>query len=109
MPSYEKVIVTNRESAPTIFFLFYNKYNPKTFQQETKNTTMKDFDRINFGKFEFSQEECPLKVDRNGLVLGEKNTLYINSGLCKPLPQARELGVVRRGDSSIAFRILDTR
>lgn len=107
--SYKKVVVTNRESAPTIFFLFYDKYNPRTFQEETRNTTMQDFDRINFGKYEFSQEECPLKVDKNGLVIGEKNTLYVNSGLCKPFSQARELGVVRRGDNSIVFRILDTR
>lgn len=107
--SYKKVVVTNRESAPTIFFLFYSKYNPRTFQEETRNTTMQDFDRINFGKYEFSQEECPLKVDKNGLVIGEKNTLYVNSGLCKPFSQARELGVVRRGDNSIVFRILDTR
>lgn len=72
MPFYERAVVTNRESAPTIFFLFYGKYNPKTFQEETKNTTMHDFDRINFGKFEFSQEECPLKVDRNGLIIWRK-------------------------------------
>ncbi|MDO8621153.1 MAG: glycosyltransferase family 39 protein [Candidatus Levybacteria bacterium] len=107
--SYEKVIVTNRESAPTIFFLFYNKYNPKAFQEETKNTTMQDFDRINFGKFEFSQEECPLKVDKNGLIVGEKDTLYVNSGLCKSFTQARELGIITRGDNSVVFRILDTR
>ncbi len=107
--SYEKVVITNRESAPTIFFLFYNKYSPKIFQEETKNTTMQDFDRINFGKFEFSQEECPLKVDKNGLPIGNKNTLYINSGLCKPIPQGRELGAVSREDNSIVFRILDTR
>ncbi len=109
MSPYEKVVVTNRESAPTIFFLFYSKYNPRTFQQQTKNTAMQDFDRINFGKFEFSQEECPLKADKNGLVVGEKDTLYVNSGLCKPFSQARELGVVAREDNSIVFRILDTK
>lgn len=107
--SYEKVVVTNRESAPTIFFLFYSKYNPRTFQEETRNTTMQDFDRINFGKYEFSQEECPLKIDKNELIIGDRNTLYVNSGLCKSFSQARELGVVRRGDNSIVFRILDTR
>lgn len=107
--SYKKVVVTNRESAPTIFFLFYSKYNPRTFQEETRNTAMQDFDRINFGKFEFSQEECPLKIDKNELIIGDRNTLYVNSGLCKSFSQARELGVVRRGDNSIVFRILDTR
>lgn len=107
--SYEKVVVTNRESAPTIFFLFYGKYNPRTFQEETRNTTMQDFDRINFGKYEFSQEECPLKIDKNELIIGDRNTLYVNSGLCKSFSQAKELGVVRRGDNSIVFRILDTR
>ena len=82
---YKKIVVTNRESGPTLFFLFYLNYSPSNFQKETKNTTMHDFDRIGFDKYVFSEEECPLRevLDKNGNtgLNGEKNILYVNSGL----------------------------
>lgn len=109
LPSYKKAVITDRESAPTIFFLFYGKYDPSLFQKQTKGTKMKDLDRINFGKYEFSQEECPLKFTKNKGLVGEKNVLYVNSGLCEGnVENTQVLGVVKRLDGSIAFRILKT-
>ncbi len=99
----EKAIITDRESAPTIFFLFYSKYPPIEFQEETKNTKMKDFDRISFGRYEFSQEECPLKIGENGK-LNNKNIVVVNSGLCKEISNAEEIKVGRQ-DGSTVFRI----
>lgn len=110
LPNYKKAIITDRESAPTIFFLFYGKYDPSLFQEETKNTTMRDFDRIGFGKYEFSQEECPLRtIEKNGklVITGEKGILYVNSGLCKIPDGGREIGSVRRTDNSLVFRIFE--
>lgn len=108
LPWYKKVIVTNRESAPAIFFLFYGKYNPLHFQLETKKTTMVDFDRINFGKYEFSQEECPLRlIEKDGKIAArEKDVLYVNSGLCKIPSNVKVLGSIRRADNSLVFSIL---
>lgn len=109
--AYPKVVVTNRESAPTIFFLFYLPYNPALFQKETAHTTMHDFDRIGFGKYTFSQEECPLqeKMSADGTieVTGERHILYVNSGLCKVPKQARVLDTIYRSDNSKVFTILD--
>lgn len=110
LPNYKKAIITDRESAPTIFFLFYEKYDPSLFQKETKNTTMRDFDRIGFSKYEFSQEECPLRtIEKNGklVITGEKGILYVNSGLCKVPDGGREIGSVRRTDNSLVFRIFE--
>ncbi|MEK7517261.1 MAG: glycosyltransferase family 39 protein, partial [Patescibacteria group bacterium] len=106
---YNKVIVTDRESAPTIFFLFYSLYPPDRFQQETKRTKMKDFDRIFFGRYEFSQEECPLRlIEKNGQLAstGEKDVLYVDSGLCKIPHNARVFSTIKRSDNSLAFFIL---
>lgn len=99
----KKAIITDRESSPTIFFLFYSKYSPLAFQKETKNTKMKDFDRISFGQYEFSQEECPLKMDKNGKIMKKEDVIYVNSGLCKEIPIASIQ--VRRQDGSVVFRI----
>lgn len=110
LTKYKKVVITNRESAPTVFFLFYSKYDPFTFLKE-KEKNMYSYDRINFGKFEFSQEECPLRVDTiNNIpkLVGEKGVLYIDSGLCNiPSYPIRIIATIKRIDNSIAFRILD--
>lgn len=106
LPQYKKAIVTNRESAPTIFFLVYGNYDPKKFQAETKNSTMHDFDRINFGHYEFSQEECPLA--RRDMMHPEKGKiLYVESALCGPetSKEARLLETIYRPDHSPVFRI----
>lgn len=107
MPGYKKVIVTNRESAPTIFFLFYNKYDPSLFQREVNDGTMKNLDRINFGPYEFTEEECPLHESKEKRDEKQKGTLYVNSGLCKIIPEdATLLKSIYRTDSSKVFEIL---
>lgn len=107
LPQYKKVVVTDRESAPTIFFLFYGKYDPLRFQHE-KESNMRDFDRINFGRYEFSQEECPLKLikkDGRSVATGEKGVLYVNSGLCTLYSDFYPLSTIQRADGSLVFRI----
>lgn len=102
LPGYKKAVITNYESAPTIFFLFYNKYNPTLFQKQTNGSKLRDFDRIDFGNYEFSQEQCPLKIAKNE----EKNILYVNSSLC-PIPKnARVLFLIKRTDNSAAWQTL---
>lgn len=109
--NYQKIVITNSESAPTIFFLFYSRYNPVLFQKETAHTTMHDFDRIGFGNYSFSQEECPLQeknlADGTKVVTGEKGVLYVDSGLCIIPNQARVLDTIYRSDNSKVFLLVD--
>lgn len=112
LPQYQKAVITDRESAPTIFFLFFQAYNPAIFQKETENPSIPDFDRINFANYEFVQEECPLRltaeeIDQD-LVRGEEGVLYVNSGHC-PLPpkNVQEIDRIKRKDGSLAFIILE--
>ncbi len=106
LPNYRKAIVTDRQSAPTVFFLFFGKYDPAKFQEDTRTSTFPDYDRIAFGNYEFSQQECPLREDPIQGITGKPGVLYVNFGTCKTPEQAKELGVIRRGDSSIVFRVL---
>lgn len=109
LPDYQKAIITDRQSAPTIFFLFFGKHDPAIFQAQTSTSTFPDYDRIAFSNYEFSQEECPLREKKTGQGhTGEQNVLYVNFGTCKPVEGAKELEVIRRGDSSIVFRILSS-
>ena len=119
LPDYKKVIVTTRESAPTIFFLFYTKYDPASFQKETSSSISHDLDRINFAKYEFSQEECPLRIaikidPKTGVVskqfTGVPGILYVNAGTCEtPVNYAEDLTGITRGDISTVFKIVTTK
>ncbi len=111
---YEKVVITNRESAPTIFFLFFNKYDPSAMQKTVEKSILRDTDRISFANYEMTQEECPLRVDVdpiNGskVLVGEKGILYVNSGFCKNdnlPPVVKILETVKREDGSTVFYLM---
>ncbi len=116
LPGYKKAVVTTRESAPAVFFLFFTKYDPAVFQKETYSPALIDLDRADFSKYEFSQEECPLRLatiadPKTGLTTrvftGVKGILYVNSGICDtPVGYANELMKITRGDSAMVFRIV---
>lgn len=108
LPNYEKAVITSRESAPTIFFLFYSKYNPSLFQEETKSVDMKKSDHVSFSKYEFSEEECPLRIDKQTKKpTGIKGVLYVNSSLCdKNIPEAKLISTVKRIDNSDVFYLI---
>ena len=104
LPKYDHAVITNRETAPTIFFLFYSKYDPKTFQEETKTEISNE---VNFSNYIFSKEECPLRIhEKNKKLTGEKGILYVNSSLCDDPFGSTLVGVVKRSDNSEVFRLL---
>jgi len=107
LPSYQKAVITNRESAPAIFFLFFGTYDPVFYLRETAGKQIHDYDRADFGPYEFSQEECPLRVNpKTGNLTGQPNVLYVNYGTC-PLPgSATVLEEIRRGDNSTVFKVV---
>ena len=106
LPSYEKAVVTNYESAPAIFFLFYNTYDPSMFREQTANVV--DYDRVSFGPYEFSGEECPLHVDpETKLLTGGSNILYVNYATCPTASPVHVVRTISRGDGTDVFRIVD--
>lgn len=113
LPKYKYAVITNRETAPTIFFLFYDKYDPKLFQEETKNLNKVQTDSMDFGKYVFSSEQCPLRVElgSNGKpkLVGEEGLLYVDSGLCQPQKGLNYISTIYRKDGSTVFRLVDYR
>lgn len=108
LPGYTKAVVTNYESAPAIFFLFYNQYDPSVFQSETRGKDVRDFDKIAFGPYEFSEEQCPLRVDPNtGHVTGESDVIYVNHATCLADEGIREIKTIQRSDGTDVFRIVE--
>ncbi len=107
LPAYTKAVVTNRESAPAIFFLFFSKYDPAAYIKGTADRGIIDYDRADFGPYEFSQEECPLRIDsKTGRLTGQPGILYVNYGTCHVPSSVRVLGEIRRGDQSLVFQVV---
>lgn len=109
LPDYKQAVITDSQSAPAIFFLFYSKYDPYKFQTETKNSKMRDFDRINFSKYVFSQEECPLNSKSQNLMEEgvKKQTIFINHGNCvTPRELTGDENDIKRSDNSTVFKLL---
>lgn len=111
LPQYKKAIITNRESAPTIFFLFYTKYSPEFFHKEISKNNHRSFDRMNFGKYVFTEDECPLGTIKDKEVIKsitEENILYVNSALCEENPLgSKTLAEIKRLDGSFVFKVLE--
>ena len=106
---FTSFVITNRETAPTVFFLFYNKYDPAKFIAETRELPGDDRDRTSFDNYVFTTEECPIRlVKKDGIqtITGSPGTLYANFGTCEDVPGAITLSTVKRGDSSAVFKLV---
>lgn len=100
LTNYEKTIITNHESSPTIFFLFYNKTDPKVIQKLWQQNTAADLNTLSYDRYEFSKEACPS-------LTGKPNVLYVDFSECKPKPSQHVLSTIRRNDGSEVFRLLE--
>lgn len=111
--AYKSVVITNRETAPAIFFLFYSQYNPATFQNETKARLGEESDSVTFGKYIFTDQECPLREETNKvagdtrtIITGKPGILYVNHGLCNDLTfETIKYGEIMRHDNTPVFSI----
>lgn len=102
LTNYEKTVITNHESSPTIFFLFYNKTDPRIIQKLWWQDTDADLNTLSYGQYEFSKEACPS-------LIGKPNVLYVDFTECKPKPNQQILSTIRRLDGSEVFRLLEIR
>ncbi len=114
LPKYKQAVITDAESSPEIFFLFYSLYDPRKIQAESKKIEWKST-AIKFGKYTLSSDECPLHTDTyvdpltqlaKISVRGEKNILYVNRGSCKnPEKYVKTLSEIKRSDGTSAFKL----
>ncbi len=113
---YEKIVITDSNSAPTIFLAFYSKYDPLKLQAIIKDTNKTNYGSISFDKYEITEEKCPLaqlvSIDpiskvKTTTLRGVKNTLYINDQGC-PIPKegVKVVAQIKRPDNTVAFTLL---
>jgi len=114
--SYKKIVITQSQTDPAIFFIFFNKKDPKEVQELLKSVKNGNYGNVSFDKYSFSQEECPLKevlvTNLKTLVTlpyikGEEGILYVNSGTCKvPKEGVEVLTEIKRNDNTTVFMVV---
>src|SRR3990172_8233539 len=116
LPRYTKAVITDRESSPTIFFLFYTSYDPARFQEETQTPSDQSIDRRNFASYELTQEECAIREEvetdkatgkPKKVLLVKPNILYVNFGTCTLPEGVQRLDEIRRSDGTSVFQLLE--
>lgn len=96
---YDKIYFTKSHSGPHIYILFFNKYDPATYQKEGSPG---DPDFGGFGKYTFFGQDClPEEKKPN------EKFLYINKGECVPGENAKLLKTIYWADKSPAFKVLE--
>ena len=114
--SFNKIVITDAQLNPTIFLLFYNKYDPAGIQKVIEENKGVDYGDTSFSKYQITKEQCPVREEtltdtRTGLnyfsITGEKGILYIDDGLCKiPAGKVKIISQVRRSDSTLVFQLV---
>lgn len=110
--NYKKVVVTHSESAPAIFFMFYNKYDPRLVQKQILSHPTNVPGRMPFENYVFPEEPCPLhalptaNTKQLPALSGEKNVLYVIGGDCKKLDdRVKVLSEIKRSDGTVVFTL----
>lgn len=113
---YKKVVITDANFSPTIFLLFYNKYDPALIQDIMKNSKSTKYGSISFENYEITDEKCPLREEElideltgelNNVLIGERDILYVVDGICKiPENKVSLISNIKRPDGTIAFKLL---
>ena len=73
MPGYERAEITNSRGTAYIYWLFYNRYDPAQWQQQSRQALTEPdkfgFSSINhLGNLNFVGEKCPAKIPEAGVL-----------------------------------------
>lgn len=117
---FKRTIITNAESAPSVFFLFFTSYDPLSYQNETKLVDKNKSDSINFSSFEFESDDCPLNsrlgITKNMpympkiLSAEDKSSLFVQYRDCPLASQSAELlHTIYLPNGQEVFQLLQTK
>lgn len=117
-PSFIQVVITDEQTDPAIFFLFYNKINPQIPQLLLKQQPTQHYGDLAFNEYRFLSVACPLHETTtinpltgipNYGVSGSRNILYVDSGTCTFQHTADKVEIlkeIKRSDATTVFRVV---
>lgn len=100
------IVMTTERNNNLIFYLFYNKFEPKKFQNMG---SPKEHDGLKFGNITYTSNSCPLRGENEEIVTEVPNTIFVDKEDC-PLPKNSEtISTIRFSDGVPAFKIVKTK
>lgn len=100
---YNKVIMTTQSNNNFIFYLFYNKFDPKTFQDMG---SPREKDGLIFKNIAYTYNSCPINGNPDESALGNRNIIFVNKIDCQLPKNAEILNTIRTPDGIPFFNII---
>ncbi len=101
---YKKIIMTTQNNNNFIFYLLYNKYDPKKFQEQG---SPREKDNLQFGKIRYTYSSCPIEGNPRKNATGNYNVLFVNKNGCTLPLNAHILNTIRTPDGIPAFEVIE--
>jgi len=99
---YERIVFTKAHNDPYIYILFYNQYDPETYQ---RYHSLRSSDRWGFEKYVFHPTDCPSHQKEE--IFRDGKALFVDKGECKAMPYTQTLKIISREDNTPVFRLLE--
>ena len=84
-------------------YLFYTKFDPKTYQ---KMGSPREKDGLMFNNLTYYNADCPLTADGDTIYSTERDMIFVNKPGCSLPKNAEEITVIRTPDGIPAFNIV---
>lgn len=103
---YKEIVMTTERNNNFIFYLFYLKFDPATFQ---KLGSPREKDHLKFQNLEFVYGACPIGDADLARIEKYKNTLLVvvKTSDCHFPPQAKIIKTINTPDGSPAFYLIE--
>lgn len=100
----KRIFITTQGNNNLIHYLFYNKFDPATFQ---KLGSPSEKNGLEFQNLVYTYSSCPLEGDPTKNDLVKEDVVYVNQSICKKVPKnTKTLKTIYHPDGTPAFDIL---
>lgn len=101
---YKEIVMTTEHNNNFIFYLFYRKFDPATYQ---KLGSPRERDELRFANLMYRYKPCPSEDIPTKLTTREKPTLYVVKEDCKIPKNAQVIDTIRALDGAPFFKIVE--
>ena len=99
----QKIVMTTEKNNNLLFYLFYNKYDPKKFHALG---SPRETDGVKIENITYTYSPCPIQGSSEEEAIGDKNTIFVDRDDCSLPKNAEVLTTVRMPDGIPAYKIV---
>ena len=99
----QKIVMTTEKNNNLLFYLFYNKYDPKKFHEMG---SPREHDGVKIENITYTYSPCPISGNGDEDALGDTHTIFVDRDDCALPRNATVLQTVRMPDGIPAYKII---